>query len=70
MGKLSEQLRLIIYWIGLGASLVVYAHANFATKESVVLNTAKLEKVATHRDIARLESKIDQLTLYLLENKK
>lgn len=66
---LNEQLKLIIYWVGLGASLVVYAHANFATKEKVDKNTAKLESVATDKDIERLENKLDLITKYLLERK-
>jgi cell wall assembly regulator SMI1 len=66
---ITEQLKPIIYWVGIGASLIVYAHANFATKERVEENTAKLESVATVKDIDRVEKKLDDLTRYLLENK-
>lgn len=30
-----KNLKLVLYFIGLGASLVVYAHATFTTKETV-----------------------------------
>jgi hypothetical protein len=66
---LIEKLKPIIYLIGLGASLVIYAHANFSTVKQVEKLESKIEKQATSGDIARLEGKIDSLTLYLLERK-
>lgn len=66
---LEDKLKQIIAWVGLGASLVVYANTNFATKEQVEKNTDKLEKTANADDIKRLEGKIDTLTEYLLNRK-
>ena len=66
---LIEKLKPIIYLIGLGASLVIYAHANFSTVKQVEKLENKIENHATASDIARLEGKIDSLTLYLLERK-
>lgn len=69
MKNLDDKIKTIIYWIGLGISLVVYAHANFPTTNQVNKLEAKIERQATSEDIARLEGKIDALTLYLLERK-
>jgi len=66
---LIEKLKPIIYLVGLGASLVIYAHANFSTVKQVEKLENKIENQATASDIARLEGKIDSLTLYLLERK-
>ena len=67
--KTTDAIKQIIYWVGLGVSLVVYAHANFSTTKQVEKIEQKVEKQATSSDIARLEGKIDSLTLYLLGNK-
>jgi cell division protein FtsL len=69
MKSLDQRIKSIIYWIGLGISLVVYAHANFSTTKQVEKLEAKIERQATSSDIARLEGKIDTLTIYLLERK-
>lgn len=69
MKNLDQRIKSIIYWIGLGISLVVYAHANFPTTKQVEKLEAKIERQATSDDIARLEGKIDTLTIYLLERK-
>jgi hypothetical protein len=66
---LIEKLKPIIYLIGLGASLVIYAHANFSTVAQVEKLEKKIENQATASDIARLEGKIETLTLYLLQRK-
>jgi len=66
---LIEKLKPIIYLIGLGASLVIYAHANFSTVNQVEKLEQKIESQATTSDIARLEGKIETLTLYLLQRK-
>lgn len=66
---LIEKLKPIIYLIGLGASLVIYAHANFSTVNQVEKLESKIENQATTSDIARLEGKIETLTLYLLQRK-
>jgi hypothetical protein len=66
---MNEKLKPIIYWVGLGASLVVYANSNFATKEQVDRNTKKLESVVTKEDFNRLEVKIDAINTYLLNKK-
>lgn len=65
----DDKLKQVIAWVGLGASLVVYANANFANKEQVNSNTKKLEGVATKEDVARVEGKVDKLTEYLLNSK-
>lgn len=64
-----DQLKLVISWVGLGASLVMYAHANFTTKEEVNKLETKVEKQASKDDITRIEKKLDTLTEYLLNNK-
>jgi hypothetical protein len=69
MLKTSESVKQIIYWIGLGVSLIVYAHANFSTTKQVEKLESRIERQATSEDIARLEGKIDTLTMYLLEKK-
>jgi hypothetical protein len=66
MNLFNERIRLVIYWVGLGAGLVVYAHANFSTVKQVDKIEKKIEGHATKSDIIRLESKIDNLTMYLL----
>lgn len=67
--NITDQLKPVIYWVGLGASLVVYAHGNFTTKEEVSKLEEKVEKQATKEDVARLEGKIDALNNYLLNKK-
>lgn len=66
---MNLNLKQIIYWVGLGAFLVVYAHANFSTTKQVEKLEEKVERQATSSDIARLEGKIDTLTFYLLKGK-
>lgn len=66
---LTNQLKQIIYWVSLGASLVVYASANFSTKEEFKKLEKKVENQATKEDIKDLSSKIDNLTNYLLNKK-
>jgi len=66
---LTEQLKQIIYWVSLGASLVVYASANFSTKEELNKLEKKVEYQATKEDIKELSLKIDSLTNYLLNSK-
>jgi len=66
---ISEQLKIILYWVGLGCSLVVYAHANFTTKDELKDLRAQVSRQAEKEDIRRLERKIDKLTNYLLERK-
>lgn len=63
---ITEQLKQIVYWIGLGCSLIVYAHANFSTKSELDDIKTKVSKQAEREDIKRLENKIDRLTLHLL----
>lgn len=62
-----ESLKQVIYWVGLGVSLVVYAHANFSTTNQVEKIESRIERQATKEDIARLEAKIDTIQLYLME---
>jgi hypothetical protein len=61
----NDNIKLAIYWVCLGASLVVYAHENFASKDAI----KKLDTVSTQADITRLENKIDRINDYLLEHK-
>jgi len=70
---ITDQLKQIISWVGLGASLVVYAHANFPTKETVNKLEEKVERQASRDDmqatrdeVKALGEKIDKLTHYLL----
>lgn len=62
-------IRQTILYISLGASLVVYAHANFSTKHQVDKIENKVDRQATVVDIARIEGKIDTLILHLLDKK-
>ena len=66
---MDAKLKLIFYWISLGAGLVLYAHANFSTVEQVNKIESKVENQATSQDIIRLEVKIDNLKDYLLNHK-
>lgn len=63
---ITEQLKQIVYWIGLGCSLVVYAHANFSTKSELDDIKSKVNMQAEKDDIKRLENKIDRLMIHLL----
>jgi hypothetical protein len=63
---ITEQLKQIVYWIGLGCSLVVYAHANFSTKSELDDIKSKVNKQAEKDDIKRLENKLDRLMIHLL----
>jgi uncharacterized membrane protein YciS (DUF1049 family) len=67
--EISGQLKTILYWVGLGCSLVVYAHANFSTKSELTRIERTVSRQAEKEDIKRLERKIDKLTSYLLERK-
>ena len=69
MKNLDSEIQRIIYWIGLGIALIVYAHANFATSSAVEKIQDKIDDHASKEDIRRLESKIDTIQLYLMENK-
>lgn len=42
---MRNELKYAIYLIGLGMSLVVYAHTTFATKHSVESLSQKIEKI-------------------------
>lgn len=63
----NDQLKQIIQWVGLGASLVVYAHANFPTKATVEKLETKVENQATKEDVRDISEKLDKLTLLLLQ---
>jgi hypothetical protein len=73
----NEQIKFVIFCIGLGVSLVVYANANFSTSKQTDLLGIKVEKIEssiekhpTKEDFKRLEDKVDAITFYLLELKK
>lgn len=65
----NEQLKQIIYWIGLGIGLVVYAHANFSTVKQVEKLESRIQEQATNQDIARIENKIDKILFHLIGDK-
>lgn len=69
MKNFNDQVKFVIYCIGLGVTLIAYAHSNFSTVKQTEKIESKIENQATKQDIARLEGKIDVLTLYLLERK-
>lgn len=56
----SNDIKIVFYLIGLGASLVVYAHATFTTKD-----------VATDikDDVKEIRADVRTIKAYLLENK-
>jgi hypothetical protein len=77
MKNINDQFKFIIYCIGLGVSLVVYANANFSTSKQTDSLGIKVEKIEssiekhpTKDDFKRLEDKVDAITFYLLELKK
>lgn len=65
----NDQLKQILYWVGLGISLVVYAHANFSTVKQVEKLESKIQSQATSSDIIRIENKIDRILFHLVESK-
>lgn len=76
MKLIDERLKLIIAWVGLGASLVIYANSNFTTKEDISRLEERVNKqddkisgLATKDDVRRVGDKVDKLTEYLLNNK-
>lgn len=66
---MDAKLKMILYWISLGAGLVLYAHANFSTVDQVNKIERRVEKQATSDDIYRLERKVDSINEYLLNHK-
>ena len=67
---INEHLKQIIYWIGLGVSLVLYANTNFPSVHQVKSLEKKIETQASNKDIQRLENKIDRILFHLMEFKK
>jgi len=70
MEKFPEQFKFVIYCMGLGIALIVYAHANFSTVKQVDKLEDKMALTSSKGDIARLEGKIDIILSYLLEKNK
>ena len=69
MKKIQDEFKNIVYWIGLGITLIAYAHTNFATSSELKSIKEMVDSHAEKDDIKRLERKIDGLTRYLLEKK-
>jgi len=65
----NDQIKQILYWVGLGISLVMYAHANFSTVKQVEKLESKIQIQATSNDIVRIENKIDRILFHLMESK-
>lgn len=65
----NDQIKQILYWVGLGISLVMYAHANFSTVKQVEKLESKIQIQATSNDIVRIETKIDRILFHLMESK-
>lgn len=65
----NDQIKQILYWVGLGISLVMYAHANFSTVKQVEKLESKIQIQATSNDIVRIENKIDRILFHLVESK-
>jgi len=58
-----RNIKLAIYFIGLGASLVIYAHANFSTKDMIkdIRENRNREVDKIDHRLDRMESKLDIL---------
>lgn len=65
--KINEQLKMIIYWVGMGVALVTYANANFATRESLNKVEDRVNGLADKDDISRIENKLDRLIMRLIK---
>lgn len=64
-----EELKPIFWLLGIGATVVIYAHSNFATSADLDKVEQRLENLADKDDVKALSSKIDTLTGYLLNKK-
>lgn len=69
MQNFNSRFKFIIYCIGLGVALIVYAHANFSTVKQVDNLERKVEISATSADIVRLENKVDKILFYMIGDK-
>jgi hypothetical protein len=65
--KINDQLKMIIYWVGMGVALVTYANVNFATRESLNKVEKRVEGLADKHDVNRIESKLDRLIIRLIK---
>lgn len=68
MKQFNDQIKFVVFCIGLGVSLVVYAHANFSTVKDFERIENKVEEKASDTDIERIENKIDKLIFHLIKD--
>jgi polyhydroxyalkanoate synthesis regulator phasin len=59
--RVRDELKYAVSLIGLGISLIAYAHSNFANKEQVDKNTHRLTEVATKEDVREIGERVDKL---------
>lgn len=68
--KFADELKTVLYYIGIGIALIVYAHANFSTKETQMRLEEEVREinkaVAKKDDIKRVEVKVDKLIFKLI----
>jgi p-aminobenzoyl-glutamate transporter AbgT len=69
MNKFPEQFKFVIYCIGLGVGLIVYAHANFSTVKQADKLELKISSLATSNDVSRVENKVDKILFHLIGKK-
>ena len=67
---LGSDLKQLIYWVGLGAGLVVYAHANFATAKQVDKVEDEVRSLATRDDLKAIDAKLNLVLGAMLKEKK
>lgn len=66
---MKKELKQIIYYVMLGASLVAYAHTNFATKYEITEVKNHVDGLADKTDLRRIEEKLDTLIMKLMGDK-
>lgn len=71
--KIREEIKWMIYCVGLGVALISYAHTNFATAKKVNQIEKELKEIqidiAKKHDIQKVEEKIDKLLFRLIGEK-
>lgn len=64
---MREEIKYFVYVIGLGVSLVTYAHFNFATSSRVQKVEEKIEGLATRQDVKDVKEELTGLRKEIIE---
>jgi hypothetical protein len=64
---LGSDLRQLIYWVGLGAGLVVYAHSNFATARQLEKVEGEVRGLASKEDVKAIDAKLNLILGTMLD---